>query len=156
VDTAYNPAEWGTFAVGLATASGALTRLVFVAVPIRVKEVLDDPFHRRRTESTFVILLAILTASLLVLMPSQGRVAVGIEMLVVGAVLTYRATHMLPVVRASLRREGVVSYCVAPSLMCSSHSGRSASSPASVAASTSLRRRSSWSSCERSATYGCS
>jgi hypothetical protein len=71
VDAAYNPAEWGTFAVGLTTASGALTRLVFVAVSIRVKEVLDDPFHRRRTESTFVILLAILTASLLVLMRAR-------------------------------------------------------------------------------------
>jgi modulator of FtsH protease len=112
VDTAYNPAEWGTFAVGLTTASGALTGLVFVAVSIRVKEVLDDPFHRRRTESTFVILLAILTASLLVLVPGQGRVAVGIEMLVIGAALTYRATHTWPVVRASLRREAVVSYRV--------------------------------------------
>jgi len=102
VDTAYNPAEWGTFAVGFTTASGALTGLVFVAVSIRVREVLGDPFHRRRTESTFVILLAILTASLLVLIPSQGRLPVGIEMLVIGAALTYRATHTWPVVpRAS-------------------------------------------------------
>jgi modulator of FtsH protease len=112
VETAYNPAEWGTFAVGLTTASGALTGLVFVAVSIRVKEVLDDPFHRRRTESTFVILLAILTASLLVLIPNQGRVAVGIEMLVIGAALAYRTAHTWPVVRASLRREAVVSYYV--------------------------------------------
>jgi len=112
VDTAYNPAEWGTFAVGLTTASGALTGLVFVAVSIRVREVLDHPFHRRRAESTFVILLAILTASLLLLIPSQGRVAVGIEMLVIGAALVYRASHTWPVVRASLRREAVVSYYV--------------------------------------------
>ena len=34
VDTAYNPAEWGTFAVGFTTASGALTGLVFVAVSV--------------------------------------------------------------------------------------------------------------------------
>jgi modulator of FtsH protease len=96
----------------LTIASGALTGLVFVAVSIRVREVLDDPFHRRRTESTFVILLAILTASLLVLIPSRGRVAVGIEMLVIGAALTYRASRTRPVVRASLRREAVVSYWV--------------------------------------------
>jgi hypothetical protein len=37
VDTAYNPAELGTFAVGLTTANGALTWLVFVAVSIRVR-----------------------------------------------------------------------------------------------------------------------
>jgi modulator of FtsH protease len=112
MDTAYSPGEWGTFAVGLTTASGALTGLVFVAVSIRVKEVLDDPFHRRRTESTFVILLAILTASLLLLIPGQGRVAVGVELLVIGAALVFRAIHTWPVVRASLRPEAVISYAV--------------------------------------------
>jgi hypothetical protein len=77
-----------------------------------VREVLDDPFHRRRTESTFVILLATLTASLLLLIPSQGRVAVGLEMLLIGVVLTYRGLHTWPVVRASLRREAVISYTI--------------------------------------------
>jgi modulator of FtsH protease len=112
VATAYSPREWGNFAIGLTTASGALTGLVFVAVSIRVREVLDDPFHRRRTESTFVILLATLTASLLLLIPSQGRVAVGLEMLLIGVVLTYRGLHTWPVVRASLRREAVISYTI--------------------------------------------
>jgi modulator of FtsH protease len=112
MDTAYSPAEWGMFAVGLTTASGALTGLVFVAVSIRVQEVLDDPFHRRRTESTFVILLAILTASLLVLIPGQGRVAIGVEMLLIGAALAYRGVHTWPTVRASLRREAVISYAI--------------------------------------------
>jgi modulator of FtsH protease len=112
VETAYSPGEWGNFAIGLTTASGALTGLVFVAVSIRVNEVLDDPFHRRRTESTFVILLATLTASLLLLIPSQGRVAVALEMLLIGTVLAYRAVHTWPVVRASYRREAVVSYGV--------------------------------------------
>jgi modulator of FtsH protease len=112
VATAYSPGEWGNFAIGLTTASGALTGLVFVAVSIRVREVLADPFHRRRTESTFVILLATLTASLLLLIPGQGRVAVALEMLLIGVVLTYRALHTWPVVRASLRREAVLSYAI--------------------------------------------
>jgi modulator of FtsH protease len=115
VNAAYSPSEWETFAVGLTTASGALTGLVFVAVSIRVREVLNDPFHRRRAESTFVILLAILTASLLLLIPGQGRVAVGVEMLLIGLVLAFRAIHTWPVVRASLRREAVISYCVGTS-----------------------------------------
>jgi modulator of FtsH protease len=112
MDVAYNPDDWGTFAVGLTTASGALTGLVFVAVSIRVKEVLDDPFHRRRTESTFVILLSILTISLLMLIPKQGRVPLGIEILLIGLILAFRATHTWAVVRSSLRREAVVSYAV--------------------------------------------
>jgi modulator of FtsH protease len=112
VATAYSPGEWGNFAIGLTTASGALTGLVFVAVSIRVREVLDDPFHRRRTESTFVILLATLTASLLLLIPSQGRVAVALEMLLIGVVLVYRAVNTWAVVRASLRREAVLSYAI--------------------------------------------
>jgi modulator of FtsH protease len=112
VDAAYSPGEWGNFAIGLTTASGALTGLVFVAVSIRVTEVLDDPFHRRRTESTFVILLATLTASLLLLIPSQGRVAVALEMLLIGVALAYRAVHTWPVVKWSARREAAVSYAV--------------------------------------------
>jgi modulator of FtsH protease len=112
VATAYSPGEWGNFAIGLTTASGALTGLVFVAVSIRVREVLDDRFHRRRTESTFVILLATLTASLLLLIPRQGRVAVALEMLLIAVVLSYRALHTWPVVRASLRREAVLSYAI--------------------------------------------
>ena len=83
VDVAYSPGEWGNFATGMATASGALTGLVFVAVSIRVTEVLGDRFHRRRAESTFVILLSTLTASLCLLIPGQTRVAVGIELLLI-------------------------------------------------------------------------
>ena len=112
VDTAYSPGEWGNFAIGLTTAGGALTGLVFVAVSVRVNDVLGDAFHRRRAESTFVILLSTLTASLLLLVPSQGRVAVGIEILLIGAVLVYRAVHTWPIVRSSLRREAVFSYAV--------------------------------------------
>src|SRR5262249_47697547 len=52
MNAAYSPGDWVNFAIGVATAAGALTGLVFVAVSIRVREVLDDPFHRRRTEST--------------------------------------------------------------------------------------------------------
>jgi modulator of FtsH protease len=106
---------WGSFAVGLTTASGALTGLVFVAVSIRVTEVLGNRFHRRRAESTFVILLATLTASLCLLIPGQSRVAVGIELLVIAAVLDYRAFHTWPIVREYTRREAVLSFTVGTS-----------------------------------------
>ena len=110
MEAAYSPGEWVNFAIGLATASGALAGLVFVAVSLHAAEVLGSAFHRRRAESTFVILLAILTASLLLLLPGQGRVAVGVEMLCVGAVLAYRTARTWPVLRTRLTREAGLSY----------------------------------------------
>jgi modulator of FtsH protease len=110
MEAAYIPGAWVNFAIGLATASGALTGLVFVAVSLNAADVLGSAFHRRRAESTFVILLGILTASLLLLLPGQGRTAVGVEMLLVGAVLTYRTARTWPVLRTNLSREAAVSY----------------------------------------------
>jgi len=110
VEAAYSPDQWVNFAIGLATASGALTGLVFVAVSLNAADVLGSAFHRRRAESTFVILLGILTASLLLLLPGQGRTVVAAEMLFVGAVLVYRAARTWPVLRTGLTREAAMSY----------------------------------------------
>ena len=99
----------------MATASGALTGLVFVAVSIRVTEVLGDRFHRRRAESTFVILLSTLTASLCLLIPGQTRVAVGIELLLIAALLVFRALRTWPIVRTFARGEATISYSVGAS-----------------------------------------
>ena len=77
MEAAYSPGQWVNFAIGLATASGAL-----------------------------------LTASLLLLLPGQGRTAVGAEMLVIGAVLVYRTARTWPVLRTGLTREAAVSYAL--------------------------------------------
>ena len=77
MEAAYSPGQWVNFAIGLATASGAL-----------------------------------LTASLLLLLPGQGRTAVGAEMLVIGAVLVYRTARTWPVLRAGLTREAAMSYAL--------------------------------------------
>ena len=77
MEAAYSPGQWVNFAIGLATASGAL-----------------------------------LTASLLLLLPGQGRTAVGAEMLVIGAVLVYRTARTWPVLRAGLTREAAISYAL--------------------------------------------
>ena len=112
MEAAYSPGQWVNFAIGLATASGALTGLVFVAVSLHAADVLGSAFHRRRAESTFVILLGILTASPLLLLPGQGRAAAGIEMFVIGAVLVYRTARTWPVLRAGLTREAAMSYAL--------------------------------------------
>jgi len=101
MEAAYSPGEWVNFAIGLATASGALTGLVFVAVSLHAADVLGSAFHRRRAESTFVILLRL---------PGQGRTAVAVEMLLVGTVLAYRTARTWPVLRTGLSREAAMSY----------------------------------------------
>jgi hypothetical protein len=82
---AYDPTDWHDFATGLAGASAALTGLVFVAVSIHLQAVLADPVHKRRAESTFVSLLVVLGASLLLLLPGlsadvYGSLSVGIAL----------------------------------------------------------------------------
>ena len=77
MEAAYSPGQWVNFAIGLATASGAL-----------------------------------LTASLLLLLPGQGRTAVGAEMFLIGAVLVYRTARTWPVLRAGLTREAAISYAL--------------------------------------------
>ena len=77
MEAAYSPGQWVNFAIGLATASGAL-----------------------------------LTASLLLLLPGQGRTAVGAEMFFIGAVLVYRTARTWPVLRAGLTREAAISYAL--------------------------------------------
>ena len=89
-----------------------MTGLVFVAVSLHAADVLGSAFHRRRAESTFVILLGILAISLLLLFPSQGRTAVAVEILLVGAVLVYRTARTWPVLRTGITREAAVSYLV--------------------------------------------
>lgn len=113
MSAAYSPDQWHDFAVGLASASGALAGLVFVAVSVSARSVFADRFHRRRSESTFVILLAVLAVSLVLLFPGMGRVAAGVASVIVGATLEVRAAGTWPIVWAERRREARWSWAVA-------------------------------------------
>ena len=93
MNTAYDPSHWHEFATGLAGATAALTGLVFVAVSIHLEAVLADPFHRRRAESTFVSLLVVLGAALLMLLPDIGRHVYGLVCLGIAAPLIRRAAR---------------------------------------------------------------
>ena len=57
---AYDVSAWHDFAVGLTSASAALTGLVFVAMSIHLREVLAGPIDRRRAGGAFFSLLTIL------------------------------------------------------------------------------------------------
>jgi modulator of FtsH protease len=88
---AYEPTGWHDFAAGLASASAALTGLVFVAVSIHLQAVLADPVHRRRAESTFVSLLVVLGAALLLLLPGLSAEVYGSVSIVIAVCMFGRA-----------------------------------------------------------------
>jgi modulator of FtsH protease len=88
---AYDPAGWHDFAAGLASASAALTGLVFVAVSIHLQAVLADPVHKRRAESTFVSLLVVLGAALLLLLPGLSADVYGSVSIVIAVCMSARA-----------------------------------------------------------------
>src|SRR5215211_7863206 len=67
---------------------GALDGLVFVAVSINLQEIVSDPGSGLpgRAAEALILLVGVLMASVLLLVPGQGQVMVGAEVLVVGLV----------------------------------------------------------------------
>jgi modulator of FtsH protease len=105
VDAAYDPGAWRDFAVGLVSASAALLGLVFVVVSIHLRAVVDDPVLRRRAEIMLGLLATTLAASAVLLIPGQGRKALGIELMPIA--LAYITLSTLATVRASRSARGV-------------------------------------------------
>ena len=80
--------EWHDYFLAQAGAAGVLTGLVFVAVSINLQEIVSDPGSGLpgRAAEALILLVGVLTASVLLLVPGQGQVMVGAEVLVVGLV----------------------------------------------------------------------
>ena len=78
--------EWHDFFLAQAGAAGVLTGLVFVAVSINLQEIVSEPDSGLpgRAAEALILLVGVLTASVLLLVPGQGKEAIGVEVLVVG------------------------------------------------------------------------
>ncbi len=78
--------QWHDFFLAQAGAAGVLTGLVFVGASINLQQIVSDPGSGLpgRAAEALVLLVAVLTASVLLLVPGQGQVMVGAEVLVVG------------------------------------------------------------------------
>jgi hypothetical protein len=86
MDAAYDPAAWRDFGVALVSASAALLGLVFVVVSIHLRAVGDDPVLRRRAEIMLGLLATTFAASAVLVIPGQGREALGIELMPIALV----------------------------------------------------------------------
>jgi hypothetical protein len=78
--------EWHDFFLAQAGAAGVLTGLVFVGVSINLDKIVSDPNSGLpgRAAEALILLVAVLLMSTSLLVPGQGAVIVGAEVLVLG------------------------------------------------------------------------
>ena len=97
---AYDPSEWSDLFVATAGASAALAGLVFVAVSINIDRILALDGLPERALETVLMLLNVVLLSIIALIPGQGHVALGAELLgvsfVFGAVVAHLSFRRLP------------------------------------------------------------
>ena len=105
IDAAYDPGAWRDFGVALVGASAALLGLVFVVVAIHLGAVVDDSVLRRRAEIMLGLLATTFAASAALVIPGQGREALGIELMPLA--LVYLSLSTMVTFRATRSRRGV-------------------------------------------------
>ena len=95
---AYDAAGWDGFGTTAATAAATLTGLLFVAVSINLKQILNERNLPGRAAQTLVFFGLPLIFALLLVVPDQARAALGGELIATGVfawatavVIDYRA-----------------------------------------------------------------
>jgi len=87
VSSAYTAASWTEFGESVATASAALAGLLFIAVSINLKQILEIPSLPSRAAQTLILFATPLVGALLLVVPGQARLALGLELLATGLVI---------------------------------------------------------------------
>lgn len=80
MEFAYRPELWHGLFEMAALAAVTLTGLLSVGLSINLRTIRDSPMHRGRAREALVALTVLLTVSIFVLIPEQGRVPLGIEL----------------------------------------------------------------------------
>lgn len=81
---AYQPAAWQTFYATVAASAATLTGLLFVAFSLNLRTILQGAAHRARAREAFGGLFGLLVLALLLLIPGQPSLVLGIELSVGG------------------------------------------------------------------------
>jgi hypothetical protein len=82
--TAYDAAGWDGFGTTAATAAATLTGLLFIAVSINLKEILNNAPLPGRAAQTLIFFALPMVAALLLVVPAQARTALGGELIATG------------------------------------------------------------------------
>jgi len=122
--TAYDPSQWSDLFVATAGASAALAGLLFVAVSVNVDRIVRFEGLPERALEAVILLIGVLLVSVVGLIPDQGRIALGLELLALGWVMgssLYRlptTSEMMEVVRGWLLMRWTMRICaVAPLIL---------------------------------------
>ena len=87
----YTPADWHDFFTAAAGASAALLGLLFVAISINLKLILQHRHLPGRAAATLGTLLSVLVVCSFGLVPGQSNRTLGVEILATGAVVATQA-----------------------------------------------------------------
>lgn len=85
--SAYEAGDWHDLGVATAGAAAALTGLLFVAVSINLRRILQFPLLPGRAGGTLGLLLALLLVSMFLITPGQSNAVLGGELAVTGLAL---------------------------------------------------------------------
>lgn len=87
MEFAYRPEAWETMFEMVALAAVTLTGLLFVGLSINLRSIVATPAHFARAREALITQLVLLIIAIFVLIPGQGRVALGIELVVLSIVV---------------------------------------------------------------------
>jgi modulator of FtsH protease len=97
----YQAADWQNYFIAQAGAAAALTGLIFVAVSLNLRQILQYPHLPGRAAQALITLLQLLMVAMMSLIPGQSAVALGIELMFVAIVA---ATAVAAIGRSNLVR----------------------------------------------------
>lgn len=107
MDVAYRPEAWHDFYLMVGGAAAVLMGLIFVAVSIHLRLILDDAWLRGRAESALLALMLVLLIAGAVLVPEQPLAALGVEIAVLSLVSPAVSIRGLRHLSGGLRRAPV-------------------------------------------------
>ena len=87
MEFAYKPESWQSLFDMVALAAVTLAGLIFVGLSINLRTVVSSPVHVARAREALIALTVLLTVAIFVLIPEQGRLPVGIELLAVSVLV---------------------------------------------------------------------